>query len=378
MQLVLQLTRDCNLGCRYCYQRHSKGASMPAAVAERAVQWLLDEGYARVAVTYFGGEPLLNRATLEATWPALRRSGLARGSLVSAKVCTNGVELERSFARFARESALFVSLSTDGGPQVQDSGRPFTNGAPSSAAVERALEALVAERTPFATYQVVTPQNCSALAASTRWLFERGSRLLVSSLAVDQDWRPADFERLQESYAELAQLYASWLAAGERFYLAPFDAKIDAHTRLSTLDPASCCAGVRQYGVDPEGWIYPCIEFFEDTRWRIGHVERGIEAGALKQLYAEHGGVTPAECRECGIRSRCASSCACLNLRTKGKLRDVDALLCAHERAVTLAADLVAAELFARRERRFLDRHYNPLHRPLEVLEDLFGETRTL
>src|SRR5689334_17190549 len=163
MQLVLQLTRDCNLACTYCYQRHVKGRGMTPAVARRAVEWLIDAGHNQIALTYFGGEPLLNRELIEATWPELRRLGLARGALVSAKICTNGTRLDRSFAKFARETALFVSLSVDGGPAVQDSGRPFANGLASSAAVERALQALVAERTPFATYQVITPRNCGAL-----------------------------------------------------------------------------------------------------------------------------------------------------------------------------------------------------------------------
>jgi uncharacterized protein len=374
MQLVLQLTRDCNLACTYCYQRHARGPGMTPALARRALEWAIRAGHSQIALTYFGGEPLLQRETIEATWPELRRAGLAQGALVSAKISTNGTQLDRSFARFARESALFVSLSVDGGPAVQDAGRPLASGGASSGLVERALESVAVERTPFASYQVITPRNCGELDESTAWLFERGSRLLASSLAVDQDWTQDDFERLQRSYAALARRYATWLESGERFYLAPFDSKVDARTRHADHRANSCCAGVRQYAIDPEGWIYPCIEFLEHPRWRIGHVESGIEPGAMTRLYAEHGGARPAECRECGIRERCASNCACLNLRTQGSLRAVDELLCAHERAVTLAADGIAARLFAKRDRRFLDRHYNPHHRPIEVLEELFQE----
>jgi uncharacterized protein len=62
MQLVLQVTRDCNFACTYCYQRHRKGSVMPAEVAERALRFVLEEpdlapGGRHVAVTYFGGEP---------------------------------------------------------------------------------------------------------------------------------------------------------------------------------------------------------------------------------------------------------------------------------------------------------------------------------
>ena len=80
----------------------------------------------------------------------------------------------------------------DGAPAVQNEGRPFAGGGASSGAVEQALAHLVAERTPFATYQVVTPKNCGDLDASAAWLFERGSRLLASTSAYcDSDRGPA-------------------------------------------------------------------------------------------------------------------------------------------------------------------------------------------
>ncbi|MBK7874574.1 MAG: radical SAM protein [Planctomycetes bacterium] len=401
MQLVLQLTRDCNLACTYCYQRHARGASMSAETVRRSVDWAIDAGHAQLALTYFGGEPLLARDVIEATWPDLRRHGLARGALVSAKVSTNGTRLDRSFARFARETALFVSLSVDGGPEVQDAGRPFAEGRgaqehgvdaatrplprtsasngsrATSSAVERALEHLAAERTPFCAYQVITPSNARHLDASVAWLFERGARLFASALAVDQEWTQADFDALQASYAKLAVRYRRWLEAGERFYLAPFDSKLDQHTKLSRFKDGACRAGVRQFAIDPEGFLYPCIEFLESKTFRVGHVETGLDRAALRALWKEHGGTREEACDECGIRSRCASSCACVNLRTSGELRRADAVLCAHERAVTLAADELGAELFAKRERHFLDRQYNPQHGPLEVLEGLFTEVRT-
>jgi hypothetical protein len=55
----------------------------------------------------------------------------------------------------------------------------------------------------------------------------------------------------------------------------------------------------------------------------------------------------------------------------------VSALLCEHERAVTLAADRIGAELFRRRDRTFLRRHYDPRHHVLSAVESLLAEART-
>ncbi|MAG58793.1 MAG: hypothetical protein CMJ83_21095 [Planctomycetes bacterium] len=375
MQLVLQLTRDCNFACTYCYQTHSAGRGMTPEVAEAAVERLLDAGHAHVAITFFGGEPLLERETLEACWPALRELGARRGALVTAKVCTNGALLDRSLAEFARRTGLFVSLSVDGGPDVQDTGRPTVDGHSTSALAENALERLRVARAPFATYQVITPANAAVLARSTEWLLRRGSRVFVSTLDFGAPWTPADLRRLGVAYRGLARRYVRWTRRGETFFMTPFDAKITARTQGSRFGKETCCAGVRQIAVDPDGGIYPCIEFLESPKWKIGDVASGIDPASLASVYHDHGGSRPEECGDCGIRSRCASNCACLNLRVGGEMHSIDALLCAHERLVTQAADRIGRRLFQKRDRTFLDRHYNPWHQPLAVLESIFEET---
>jgi uncharacterized protein len=371
MQLVLQLTRDCNFACTYCYQSHRKGPGMTAEVAEQAVRFLLERGHAHVAVTYFGGEPLLERAAIEEIQPRLTRLGRERGALVTAKVSTNGALLDESFCRFARQHAVFVSLSTDGCPQAQDDGRPTTEGAPTSPLIERALAALAATRAPFATYSVITPRNVRFLARSVDWLFARGARILISTPDFGADWREPDLRTLAAQYRALARRYAAWSRRGIDFYLAPFDAKIAAHTRRREFRENRCAAGVRQLAVDAEGHLYPCIEFLESAKMRIGHVARGFDG---ERTTACTTGERPQACTGCGIRERCGSTCACLNLRTAGSARGVSALLCEHERMVTLAADRIGARLWRRRNRAFLRRQYDPHHHVLSAIESLVQE----
>ena len=371
MQLILQLTRQCNFACTYCYQTHRPGKGMSLEVARAAVQGLLDQGHDHVALTYFGGEPLLEREMIVASLPALRVLGTEQGALVTAKICTNGSLLDEAFCVFAREQALFVSLSTDGHPEAQDQGRRTREGGASSATIERALCLLRASGTPFATYQVITPENAHLLAKGTDWLWERGARLFVSTLDYGADWREEHLAALQESYRKLARRYMQWKKRGYRFFLAPFDSKLQAHTRPGEFRRESCSAGVRQLAVDPDGLLYPCIEFLEDQAFAIGHVDRGLDLEAFKKLNQEHAGERPIDCTDCGIRARCGSNCACLNLRTGNKMRAVDELLCTHERLVTLAADEIGARLWKKKTRAFLDTQYNPHHHVLHTLEQL-------
>lgn len=374
MQLVLQLTRDCNLACTYCYQSHSRGAGMTAEVAAGAVRMLIDRGESHIALSWFGGEPLLERQLIEATQARLVELGARHGTLVTAKVSTNGVLLDESFCRFARQHALFISLSTDGCPEAQDPGRPTVGGEASSAQVEAALDALRRTRTPFSSYSVITPQNVRYMARSADWLFSRGARIQISTLDFGAPWQERDLRRLERGYVALARRYRRWSRQGHEFFLAPFDARIATRTRAAEFRQGRCAAGIRQVAVDPEGHVYPCIEFLEDPRWRIGHVRTGIDEAAFAAWRDQHRGARPEECSGCGIRDRCGSTCACLNLRTAGSLHGVSELLCTYERAMTLAADRLGADLFRRRDRSFLRRHYDPRHHVLSAIESLLEE----
>jgi len=374
MQLVLQLTRDCNFACAYCYQAHRPGRGMSAAVAEGAVRRLLEDGHAHVAVTWFGGEPLLERAVIEEVQPRLLRLGEEYGALVTAKLCTNGALLDPEFCRFAKRHALFLSLSTDGCPEAQDRHRRTKDGAATAAEVERALAHLTATRTPFATYTVITPETARLLPRSADWLFERGARIQVSTLDFGADWQAHHLRALARAYRGLARRYARWSRQGREFYLAPFDAKISAHTHREVFRKDRCAAGVHQLAVDPEGFLYPCIEFLESPAYRIGHIDRGVDADRVRGWRHDHGGARPEECTGCGIRERCGSTCACLNLRTQGTMHGVAALLCEHERAVTLAADRLGARLYRSRNRTFLRRQYDPHHHVLSAVESLVEE----
>ncbi len=374
MQLVLQLTRDCNFACRYCYQSHRPGRGMPPEVATRAVEFLLEQGHSRVAVTYFGGEPLLERAVIETTLPRIIELGRRRGALVSAKVSTNGALLDEELCAFARRHLLFISLSADGSPRVQDEGRPARDGGSTSRRVEDALDALRRTRTPFCTYSVVTPANAAGLSRSIDWLYEHGSRILITSLDFGADWTDHALDVLAREYRALARRYVRWTKAGVDFHLSPFDAKISAHTHGEAARSGACAAGVRQIAVDPEGYVYPCVEFLESAEFRIGHIDRGLDREAAREVRARAGGKRPDECSGCGIKSRCASSCACLNYRVTGRMREVDALLCAHEKIVTLAADRIGAHLWRKKSRPFLDRQYNPYHHALFAVESMLAE----
>ena len=101
MELTFILTEECNLRCTYCYQKNYPRTLLSREMAETALQSALNHGAKHLSLTFFGGEPLLQAPTLFSILETARRLERESGISVTAKVSTNGLELDSSVIRNA-------------------------------------------------------------------------------------------------------------------------------------------------------------------------------------------------------------------------------------------------------------------------------------
>jgi uncharacterized protein len=130
---------------------------------------------------------------------------------------------------------------------------------------------------------------------------------------------------------------------------------------------------MRQLSVDPEGFVYPCVQFTRsgsESRWCIGHVSSGIDQEARLKLRDESL-ADKQPCVDCSIRHRCQNTCGCLNWQATGSVSRISPVLCRSEQKLTAVADRVGAILFKEQNQRFLQKHYDPAYPIRSLLEDL-------
>ncbi len=164
VELTFITTEACNLRCRYCYQKNFPSTSMPADVALETIRQAIAHGVESLALTFFGGEPLLASDMIFEVLAEVRRLERKTGVFITAKAPTNGLLLDESIIQKAKQLRLFLSLSFDGIREAQDAGRITETSESSFEKVERALHLLVSSRVPFAVYSVITPANVRWLA----------------------------------------------------------------------------------------------------------------------------------------------------------------------------------------------------------------------
>jgi uncharacterized protein len=370
MDLTFLLTEDCNLRCAYCYQPQFRPVAMAAETGIQALRQAIHHGAENLALTFFGGEPLLNTPSLWAILRAARSLEREHGIPVTAKVSTNGLLLDEPFLREAALLGLFVSLSCDGNGPAQDAGRVRPTGEGSSAEVTRALRLLVAARRPFAVYSVVTPANVRWFARSRQWLWDEGARILVSALDYTATWDAPALEELERQYRRVGRMYAASLRRKAGFHLEPFDSRIGLRTRGNNQ---RCAPGLSQVTVAPDGALYGCLEYFHRRLSPLGDVARWLDQEAVRALCAPRA-ARPEECQDCGVRDRCNTACACVNLRGTGDPARPPTALCLSEQLLIQSVDRIAAGLWRKRVPEFLLRQYSDSYHFLSGIEALLTE----
>jgi len=130
VQLVLVVTENCNMRCRYCaysgnyeHVRQHSAKSMAPETARRAVDWFAEliepqrrrNPLKKYGLSFYGGEPLTNMPAVRA---ALDHAADKHPCLFQPNLTTNGLLLTAETAEYLAKHDTRVAVSLDG-PQAE-------------------------------------------------------------------------------------------------------------------------------------------------------------------------------------------------------------------------------------------------------------------
>ncbi len=155
LHLIILPTEQCNFRCTYCYEDFTIGQMDPSTI--QSVKRLIDKrltGLRSLAISWFGGEPLLGRGVVEDISSHIAEAVVGEPGLqYEADMTTNGYLLDLPKAeRFAELGIRAYQISLDGPQAVHDSTRVRVNG---SGSFQRIWNNLVAIRASTLPVQVL-------------------------------------------------------------------------------------------------------------------------------------------------------------------------------------------------------------------------------
>jgi len=129
-QMLIELTRDCNLRCAYCptsgkyAETGARRSEMTPAICRKAVDFFCSGNNAEKGVlSFYGGEPLLKFGLIRDTVEYVKQT--YNGNKFSFSMTTNGTLLTEETMKFLIENDFLLSFSLDGPQPVNDRYREY-------------------------------------------------------------------------------------------------------------------------------------------------------------------------------------------------------------------------------------------------------------
>ncbi len=335
--VVKPIGPKCNLNCRYCYYLE-KTRLYPDSHRFRMSDDSL-EGFIRdyidihrdareVTFLWQGGEPTLLGRDFFRKALAFQRRHCPPGLQISNALQTNGTLLNEPWAAFLREHDFLVGLSIDGPRRLHDRYRETRKGAPTFAAVCRALRLLQREGVEFNTLTVVHRANARHGREVYRFLRSEGVRFmqfipLVERL--DDAGRPAlpaaqaatvaPWSVPRQGYGRfMSAVFEEWLRRDVgSIFVQLFDIQLGLWSGL----PSGLCVFAETCGqglaLEHDGGLYACDHYVYPSHY-LGNIEDHsmadlARAPRQRQFGADKRGTLPRQCRDCEYLFACNGGC---------------------------------------------------------------------
>ncbi len=318
--LSLAIAQKCNLGCTYCYAQQGEfggvGKNMALAEATRAVDLLVNgaEEGARLNLAFLGGEPLVNRAVLQAATRYAAELAERRGNPITFSITTNGTLLTEADAEFFEAHAFAVTISLDGPRDTHNLLRPFKSGNGSFDAILQRIRPLLAlqRRMQVSARVTVTPANLELRRTLDEFIelgfHSVGFSPMLSSPSGNGEMQGEDLETMLGEMIDCGREFERRTLKGDRY---PFANMTNAMREIQrgTHRPYPCGAGAGYLGVSADGELSACHRFVGDEAGAMGTLNNGVDRTQQSEWLTERHVHRQEPCRSCWARYLCGGGC---------------------------------------------------------------------
>jgi uncharacterized protein len=131
--ITITTTLDCNMRCYYCYQKEGELEHMTPATCDELITWtkaqLVQRGFPKIYVDWYGGEPMLNQAVIRQFSSAMIPFCDANGVTYKSSMICNGTAWPIDAAAFVREHRIHsLQVSIDGPERHHNKRRGLIDG----------------------------------------------------------------------------------------------------------------------------------------------------------------------------------------------------------------------------------------------------------
>ncbi len=326
-KLTLHVSNDCNMRCTYCYAQAGtygmRRELMGSDLALRCVNRFY-EHYDQVrSIMFFGGEPLLNLATIRAVCEHLTQMVQQRPAIRLPRfgMITNLSFIPSGLCELINMFKIGVTASLDGPQAVNDANRYFRGGRGTFSKVAeniRRLTSATGQPTMIeATFtrqhieQGFSPSVLAQYFAEAFHIYKAQVSLACVPKGHPSEITAAQTRQLREDQEKAtATSILKLKTSNQAPTLSRFHQRLRLLCRESAAFDFHCVAGVTQYAVDANGDVYPCHMFVGIPEFRMGNIQdSGVFDSSrfhtVSEGFVDNRKSSTEVCRNCWARNLC-------------------------------------------------------------------------
>ena len=335
--VVLQISNDCNLNCKYCYgdggSYGRKREFMTFEIAKKGIDYLISNSgnLKEILITFFGGEPLLNFELIKEIISYCSEKEKIYNKKFRYCMTTNGTIVNDEIIEYIKKYKISTMLSMDGGKEIQDCYRCYENGTGSFEIIKDNIEKFKEARGGFLSARATVCKPNMNLVEIRNDLLKLGfTNVIMSNVDTSHD-SPLFIGKKERNeyisnFKKLADVLINEAKNGDGLKNIFVSETLRA-LYFKILKIKSCSAGESGFAIGSDGNIYPCHRFMGMPDYIVGNVYTGIDF-SLIDIYSHANVHEKEECKKCWAKYICGGGCLHTCVAQGGSPMDVPECYC--------------------------------------------------
>ncbi|GBR73653.1 radical SAM/SPASM domain-containing protein [Candidatus Termititenax aidoneus] len=335
MSITFQVTEDCNLRCKYCYEIDKRPGDLPFEYAQKFIdiiledddpisakgtdnEWILNEG---LILDFIGGDALMVPELLDKIIQYYQYKAVSLGHRWAyrwrASISSNGTLFEKPQVRellLKYKNSLYVGVSVDGCPEIHDKNRVWKDGRGTMKDIQKWWDWYIEwiGQDWATTKATCNKDTIPYLYKSIKFLHEemRLKQIHMNFIFEDMHLTEGDLRRLDQ---EMEKTVAYILEHRHDLHVSMFDKAFGIGEPMSHPDKNWCGSGSMPC-LSINGKIYPCFRFSPNTMhsrkldFYVGDIWHGFSHKERFEMVRQQTRqkISPQKCLECPVESACA------------------------------------------------------------------------
>lgn len=332
MHFDLEITKNCNLRCKYCFVHHEE-KSLDIEKGKKIIDFSIKTNLLRkekkIHFTFFGGEPLLCFDKIMILTEYAKENAIKNDLDISFDVTSNGTIFNEEIKEFFLKNKFNIKISLDGIKENHDKNRRSYMGNGSYELIEKNIPSLLEyqkkSKLPIQVSMVINQNTHKEFFENLKNNLEHGFVFIDSGLNYYEKWNEEDYDVFENEVYKAVEYYFQCLENNRPFEWSLITNALKMHLKKQKYH--YCGAGAKYQFFSVDGSIFPCTGS-QKSEVKIGHVDTGYIIDKVSKFTRYKRNLNE-ECLSCNINSVCSGcDCTVLSYEVNDDFRKVPYATC--------------------------------------------------